>query len=241
MRFAKLLALLLTLLLGASPVHAGRDCDGVADLVDFGSDATIDNFTTMTFAFWMVQNSATANVLLSKDRDTAWELRQFGGPARYRHQWTTTAGMWLGSTTIVVGTLYHVVVTYDGGATTNDAAITVNGTAEGITETSTPAGTLTTDDTRSLTLCARGTPGLWTDTTMQNIAYDNAIWTADQANRHRWWGRIGSGVEVVHPLHTTKLANEGSAVANGTPTGTTMVGIPRVQRPGLPMMGMIGH
>jgi hypothetical protein len=103
----------------------------------------------------------------------------------------------------------------------------------GSSETAAPTGTLSSDAALNFRLAEAGDGGADLDGAIQNMCYANALWTADQVNRHRWWGRVGGAVAVCHPLYTDKLTNEGSATANLTATGATVVSrIPRTVRPG---------
>jgi len=55
--------------------------------------------------------------------------------------WSTTGGAWEIANPST-GTWHHLLVTYDGGATTNDPVIYIDGVSQSITEQATPAGTL---------------------------------------------------------------------------------------------------
>lgn len=220
-----------------------RDFDGTNDRIDFGSDASIDQFLLKTISFWIVVDNATgAPMFLCKDGASSWQCQLIVTTAklRFRHAWSGAAGVWEATTTTFVnGTRYHVVITYDTGATGNDPAITINGAAEVISEIAAPSGTLDDDSGRSLLFGENAGGGNDCDGRLQHLAYDNAIWSAAEINRARWWGRPRGGLKVYHPFLTTKLANEGTATATGTATGTSVASFATpVQRPGSALMGM---
>lgn len=57
---------------------------------------------------------------------------------------STTNGLWATNSALSTGVLYQISITYDGGATTNDPIIYINGVSVAITETLTPVGTYST-------------------------------------------------------------------------------------------------
>lgn len=64
---------------------------------------------------------------------------------------STTNGIWLTtSATLTPGAWNHVVITYDGSATTNDPIFYLNGASVAITELATPVGTYRTGTTTDL-------------------------------------------------------------------------------------------
>lgn len=221
--------------------NMARNFDGVNDNITFGSDASIDGFTTQTVALWLRRGTTgVASFLLGKDRSaTNWAFAiNASDKPQFIRDWSTTDGNWTGGTALTSTTdLNHIVLTYDGGSTANDPVITLNGTDETITEVATPAGSLNSDATPTL-YCGEAGSGAGDLTgDIEFLAYANALWTAAQKNRHRWWGAVGGGVAVSHPFMTEKLTNEGTATADGTATGTTMSSLPRVERCWGSMMG----
>jgi hypothetical protein len=97
----------------------------------------------------------------------------------YQFRWTVVAG-WQVNTDLSTGQWYHVAVTYDRGATTNDPTIYVNGISAAFTETTAPSGTAKTGQ----------------------VAYrfgEAAAGTADFDGRvsdFGWWDRLLSAAEV---------------------------------------------
>jgi hypothetical protein len=129
--------------------------------------------------------------------------------------------------------MHHVAVTYDGASDANDPVLYVDGVSQTLTQLSNPAGTLVDDSGPNLLAGETGGGLLDLDGAEQNVGYASGIWTAAQVNLHRWHGRIGGPVAVLHPMYTTKTANEGTATADISATGTTVISrIPRCSRPG---------
>ena len=218
-----------------------RSFDGANDRLTLGSDASIDEGTIGTskvVAFWMQRNAeASGMFLVGKDRNTVWSTLVQTASGSYLvtfiHQWSVTSGEWRGSTGIRTGEIRHVVVVYDGSLASNDPAIYVDGVAETVAEITAPTLTFTNDDAVSFLVGETGGGFLDYNGLIQNLTYDNTIWTDAQINLHRWWGRIGGPVLIQHNMFTDKLTNEGTATADITVTaGTTMASLPRVQRPG---------
>lgn len=223
-----------------------RDFDGTNDRVDFGSDPSIDDWTTLSFAVWIAHDVAANDALANKGSGLAgnngWALEVSSaspGVLAFNRSWTTTRGNWTAGSIPTNGTRTHVAVVYDGSLTTNDPEIYVNGVLQTETETATPAGSLGTDGAATLRIGESAGGGTDFDGRHQNVNFANALFDAAAVNRAKWWGRPHGGINVYHPFFTTKLANEGSATANGTVTGTTVAAFPTpVQRPGSALMGM---
>ena len=217
-----------------------RDFDGANDRVDFGSDASIDGFTAFTVMGWVdVQTPASnSDFWVSKNHsggvDSGWQtsFNTFSGVCDIYRTWSTTAGAWTFPKPATG--IHHIAITYDGAATTNDPAATVDGAAQTITEGAAPSGTLSSDAAQPLRIGETGNDGQDFQGKIGWLVYHNSILDAAAINRHRWWGRPHGGLAVYHPLVTDKLANEGTATANGTATGTTVVSmVTPVQRPGM--------
>ena len=212
------------------------------DFIDYGADASIGDFVTQTISLWIQMDVLGGNtkVMIAKNSSSQWFVIIIStGVLRFRHQWTTTEGVWQVTTPVlVIDTRYHIVITYNGGATTNDPVIYFNGISQTVTENTTPVGSLTADAAQSLTSPNLGTVPHY-DGLQSHLAYDNTLWSAAEVNRAKWWGRPKGGLQVYQPLYTDKLINEGVATANGTATGSTVApfAIP-VVRPSSSMMGM---
>lgn len=223
-----------------------RDFNGTNEKIDFGSDASIDGFTTLTYAMWIQRDVTTVfHVLAHKEEDNT-------GGSRFNSTHTNflsfvqqfdgaSDGSWVTSADTVGTGVRHVAVTYDRGATTNDPTFYIDGVSQSITEEATPVGTSVSDAANSLVLGeVRG--ALDYDGRQGWLVYHDAILTATEINRHRWWGCAPGGpstVKVWQPMWTTDLTNKGTSTATGTATGTTMdnASIPRVERMWGSMMG----
>lgn len=222
-----------------------RNYNGTSDFIDWGSDASIDDLVPMTISFHVNLANITNDhpFLAKRGYANGWF---FGFDSvldklDFEFNFTTTRGIWAGSTVFVAGTNYHIVLTYDKNAAAGtDPVIYVNGVAETITENSTPVGTPVSDAVEPMnsgkddsfdTAFLSGKLG-W-------LCYASGAWDAAAVNRARWWGRPHGGIAVYHPLVSGKLTNEGTATANGTATGTTVANmVTSVVRPGSAMMGM---
>lgn len=197
-------------------------------------------------AMW-VRRGATniRQVLLAKDSNIgawAWHFDNTanGDSLRLFHGFSTQFGQWHGDTAFSSTTaLNHICLTFDNSSDANDPLMFVNGAAETIAQNTAPSGTATDDaaDTLRTGDDSAGFDDLNGD--IMCLCYDNRIWDAEQLNRARWWGRPDGAVQVYHPFFTDKLANEGTATANGTASGTTVAAMAApVVRPGTAMMGM---
>lgn len=222
-----------------------RDFNGSADFIDWGSDASIDDLSPMTISVWLSRDVSGGNHPLFAKRGFAngWILTvdNVTNGLDFEFNWSTARGIWAGSSTLSATTRYHIVVSYDKGAAAGtDPTMYVNGAAETITENSTPTGTANSDAAESANSGKDGSFGFaFLDGRIGWLCFDSGVWDAAARNRARWWGRPHGGVKVYHPLVTAKLANEGSATANGTATGTAVAGFATpVVRPGAAMMGM---
>lgn len=212
-----------------------RSFDGTDDGITFGSDASIDDLGSgaRSVAFWITWGtSGVGDAFLAKSNGAdGWAVltSSIANSVQMYEGTSATAGQWRGGTALGTG-MRHVVVTKSATLATAPV-IYIDGVAESITTVSTPTGTKDSDAANTLEAGAGSTTQDFLGT-MQNLCYAAAEWTAAQVNRHRWWGRIGGAVALLQPFFTAKVANEGTATADGTVIGTTMVAFPRVQRPG---------
>jgi hypothetical protein len=223
-----------------------RDFDGVNDNITFGLNASIGNFTTKSVALYVVLDSVAADVVMAvKDRFTSvWGWQHSAGAGfALRVNFSGGQGVWNAAASFGIpttGRLYHMVLTYDGSAVTNDPTLWVDGVSYAMVNTLLPVGTISPDAADPLLIGTNDINGNDLDGRIGWFCYANEVWDAAAVNRARWWGRPHGGIAVYHPLVTTKLANEGTATATGVATGTTVVGsmVPPVVRPGSAMMGM---
>lgn len=227
-----------------------RDFDGVNDKIAFGTDASIGGFTQKSMTTWIIMDTFGNNAIAIWCKDdlggSAWGIQvQTDTFLRFGQGWTTPGTAYWRCTgfIFVVGTLYHLALTYDGGSTTNDPVFYVNGVSQTLTEDVAPAGTIVSDsaDPLNMGLGSGNTRDL--DGRQFCAAYLSGLLVIADVNRALWWGRPYGGIAVYHPLWTDKLGNEGTAVAAGTASGTTVVNVVcKCVRPGAAMMGMgIGY
>lgn len=219
-----------------------RDFDGVDDDIQFGNDASINDFGALSGSCWVeLDSTATAQIFITKGSgpNVGWQFRHNAtGQIRVVRTYTGTDGTWTTTTAgITTGTRTHAAFTHDG--TTADVTIYVNGST--VAATAAPTGSLDADNAQILAIGEQVVNSvLPLNGRLENVCVANATWTAEQVNRARWWGRPGA-IAVYHPLYTDKLNNEGTATANGTATGTTVTSftqITPVVRPGSAMMGL---
>ena len=220
-----------------------RDFDGTDDYLDMGSDASIDDFGAVTLACWIRFDTTMTFPRILEKADLAdlngWLWLKFTGASNtlyFARDFATVDGSWRGSTSLNNGTIYHIATTHDG--TTGVATHYINGVVETLAATVTPSGALVADAASVLQAGIQNTLVAELDGFMAHIIYHNAVLTAADINVARWWGRPIGGLKVYHPLFTDKLTNEGSATADATATGTTMLAVALpVVRPGSAMMG----
>lgn len=213
-----------------------RDFDGTNDRLDLGSAASVDGFTQLSLAVWMQKDVDAQHCLAAKDRGTiGWLITMLssgsGNNVDFIRMFSGTDGEWKGGS-VPISELHHVALVYDGGATGNVPTIYVDGASVSVTTVTAPTGTADSDAAQSLVWGETGAGTFDYDGALQNLNYVSGLWTADQVNRAKWWGRPGGAQAVYHPLFTTKLTNEGTATADITATGTAMRSLPRVMRPG---------
>ena len=227
-----------------------RDFDGTNDNINYGTDASIDNFFSTgnagTFAMWVERDAAAAaHALFNKTTTnaiTAWAFRLNASDlAEFFHGFSTTFGQWsVASPTVGAAALTHLALTFDG-LEASQPVIYINGTSAAVTEDTNSAGTATADGASSLRSGEVGSALTQDFDGRQGwLCYGSTIWTADLVNRHKWWGVAPGGpstVAVWHPFWTDGLTNKGTATANGTATGTTVASLPRVERMWGSMMG----
>lgn len=221
-----------------------RDFDGTNDRIDCGSDASLDSFSSKTMAYWYVRDVGLAvHSIIQKDRFAIGWGAGHGSTANnkvyFMRDFDTTNGEWTSTNVVGAGAISHVVITYVDGIS-NDPVIYLNNVSETVLEVSTPTLTVVDDAANSLTLGETGGGANDFNGRLGFVCYDNTIWTAADVNRHYWWGCAPGGpstVKVWQPFWTSELTNKGTAVANGTATGTTMASLPRVERMWGSMMG----
>lgn len=221
-----------------------RNFDGTDDSVDFGSDASIDDFNVRTVSFWILVSTGASEVdyIVSKNSGaTGWgvEYNTFNATSsRFGlfQGFSVASGEWF-APQVTVPT--HVVVVYDRTSSANDPVVYFNGVSQTITETQTPSGSAVADAAGALHMGELGGGANDFTGVISHFCYHNAAFSAADVNRAMWWGRPFGGLKAYHPFLTSKVANEGSATADGTVSGSTMAAmVVPAMRPGSAMMGM---
>lgn len=226
-----------------------RNFDGANDNIDFGSDASIDNFfgaspNTGTIAYWIDADNAGAqqHVIGKSIFSNAFAIIIHSTTVmRCVWEFSTERGIWDTTADHTDGTDHHSAFTFDGSSVTNDPTSYLDGSSETPTEVITPIGTINSDAAQSLLAGEESGGGRDMTGDLMCLCYDDAIWSSADVNRARWWGVAPGGpstVQVWHPLWTSDLTNKGLATANGTATGTTMTSMPKVERMWGSMMGV---
>jgi len=219
-----------------------RDFNGTSDTCSLGSDSSIDDFTARTFAMWLDldSDSSYGELGIKQGATTGYngpfiisttKLGLFQNFSVTDGEWESNAG---------IGTsLIHFVCTYDRSSTSNDPAFYKNNVSTGVTEVSTPSGSSNGD--AGDTLGFAGTDGGLINGAIAYYCYDDEVWDAAMRNRHMWWGCAPGGpstVKVWHPFWTSATANKGTATADASLSGSTMISaIPRVERMWGSLMG----
>jgi hypothetical protein len=221
-----------------------RDFDGANDQISFGADASIGDFTQKTFACYIVFDALAANTVIA-NKHTYTDLWGciYNAAILFRNNFVGGQGVWNASASFgapTIGQLYHMVFTFDGSDPNNNPTLWMDGVSDAFVNTLLGIGALSADAARPLLIGTNSTNAGDFNGRIGWFCYDGVVWDAAAVNRARWWGRPHGGIAVYHPFVTSKLANEGAATANGTASGTTVVGsmVPPVVRPGSAMMGM---
>ena len=115
-----------------------------------GSDASVDDIAVKTIVAWICPDDVSADQnILTKGKagtNTGWAFLCYdqAGTSDYvlrlTEGWADAFGGWSTDNTFSYGTLYHVAVVYDSGATANNPVFYVSGAVEANTESNTPAG-----------------------------------------------------------------------------------------------------
>jgi hypothetical protein len=220
-----------------------RDFDGTDDVLTLGSDASVDDFATKSIALWLLRDTTAFSEIVAKMIDTnTWGIfiRGPGGGNRlgFGHAFSGGNAAWdIGA--ISTATRTHIAIVYDNGSTANDPTFYLNGVSQALNLNPTPSGTANADAAHNLCVGETGTGTSDFDGELSHLIYANELFSAADVNRARWWGRAKGGLAVYHPLVTDKLANEGTATADATATGTTVGNdlVTPVVRPGSAMLG----
>jgi hypothetical protein len=220
--------------------------DGADDHLNGATNASIDAFTQRTISMWIKRNTTGAGIgscLMAKDRYVTGFLFGFDGghtdKLYLQVDFSTTDGSWTSDTLINTTGVYHIAVTYDGSSSSNDPIFYINGVQSTVTEVTTPVGTLGSDAAVNLMMGETGPLSSDYNGHIENALYHNTIYNAADINICRWWGCLGKAVKCHYTLYTSKLTNEGNAIADLSAVGTTVSNLATpVVRPGQCLMGM---
>lgn len=212
----------------------------IAGNLDFGSDASIDDYTQRTLLMWLkAEDPEVGNTIFTTTKSdaaatpTGWlvttEDDVTSSHWRLQQNFSLTNGIWDAPNGSAGTVLRHLGVVYDRGATGNDPTIYVDGASQAITELTMPVGDTQGDAVEFLRATAFGLGR------MGFIVYDSTMFTSASVNRHRWWGVAPGGpstVDVWHPFWTDNLVNKGTATASPAAAQTEMnnADVPRVER-----------
>lgn len=168
-------------------IGGGATSAADTDLLNYGTASSLANFTALTYEFWMKPTSL-AGFPAGRLNQNAIRFNPSGTNLTYRHQWSGALAGWSGSTNLVSGVWYHIVVTYDGSSTSNKPQIYINGVADTITTTTAPSGTLSSDGTDALVLAHYSAAGgiAGSTGTYDEFRYSNVVrsagWIATEYN-----------------------------------------------------------
>lgn len=212
---------------------------GITDNVDLAFATTASQ---RSWGIWLNRNENVTMRIWAKENSAGTVFQEvlyyYADTTRislYRH-WSTSAGIW-GFAAPAVDGWHHVLVTYDSGATTNDAVIYLDGASQSVTELSTPAGSLTntTDGFMLGNYRANTSDGIqWRGLLAEFAVWDALLTQADAT-------ALGMGVSpllvrrgsLVHytPLWGRHAAEVNLLGAAGTVTGTAVATHPRIFQP----------
>jgi len=144
------------------------DFDGTDDVVNCGSDATLDDLFSGggTLTGWIYPQGwgeDDAGRIMEKSGFTSPFLPQgwffivsniFGAEAlQFAQDFVTSSGWWsTDNSTIVLNTLYHVAVTYDSDSDANEPMLYIDGVSVTVNEPNTPSGAAVSDASQNFLL-----------------------------------------------------------------------------------------
>ena len=140
------------------------DFDGTDDVVELGSDASIDNVFVggATLTAWINPSSDGENNFgRIFDKSTATSgadgfyflvTDESSGNCelRFAHGFDSTVGFWDSTATVALNTWNHVAVAYNNSSTSNNPIFYINGVSVTVTEGDAPSGTVADDSSQNL-------------------------------------------------------------------------------------------
>ncbi len=171
---------------GTGQLDGALDFDGSDDLVDMGSDATLDDIFAggATVSAWIYPEGwgesdfgrifDKADNLGSNRNGWAYELYGSNQSILFQYGFSGHIGNWVTpANSISLNTWQHVAVVYDNSSDANDPTLYINGVAQTVTEIDTPSGTPSSDAALNLTL---GNYSLDTSRTFDGLLDDVRIY-----------------------------------------------------------------
>ena len=182
---------------GATSTGQALDFDGVDDLVNAGSGASLDDLASYTVSAWIRPESlgdSSFGRIVDKDNGNANGWLFFvctSGVAptctsslRLNHDFTGTDGSWSSANnSITLNQWQHVAVTYSPSATTNDPIFYINGVVSAISSENTPTLSDDTDGVNNLRIGDRSALDRSFDGQIDEVRIYNRILSADEITR----------------------------------------------------------
>lgn len=216
-----------------------RNFDGVDDFITFGNLAPLTVFSmsafykldawTTTAGMRVVGKESSLNAVDNVDVSKGWQ---------FFADWSGADGTWVTpASSIALGAWSNVVGTYNGGATTNDPKVYINGVSQTITEKTTPTGSYPADATLAFRIGNNATPGVraW-DGMIAEVGYWNRILTEKEAYMlSKGYSPLffPRGLVVYVPLigNHSPEKNYSNLKKTGTVTGATKANHPKIIYP----------
>jgi hypothetical protein len=152
----------------AGKIASGRAFNGGGNIVDLGSNASVDNIFSGggTVETWFLATSWGQNglgrIFDKGPSNVSYAMCDANVQAAFLFGKTFNngAGNWCTpANSLSLNTWTHVAVIYDDGSTSNVPAIYINGVARTVTATSNPSGSSTSDASAVLTMGERTSGG----------------------------------------------------------------------------------
>jgi hypothetical protein len=157
----KMMLAVVTVLMTTMPLAAGRDFDGVDDVLDCGSAGSLDDLKAgggMSLSAWVFPDTmgeGNNGVLFDKTDGgnvNGWAFRFLNGTTnalRFAHTGAGVLDRVTGNNLIALDSWNHVALTWDGSTTAANVHIYING-AEVTYQTTTNGNTLASDASQNL-------------------------------------------------------------------------------------------
>ena len=153
-----MIRVLIILLLSCSLAYAGLDFDDTDDLITNANVNELNGVTEYSCSAWAridSGGSAGSYRFIVKGDNSGNELHWFWfgydgsteGAFAFQGKWNTTNGQWATDDDAYThGDWHHFGFSYSFSSTSNDPVFYIDGVSVNVTESSTPAGTVTSDD-----------------------------------------------------------------------------------------------